>query len=206
MGQQNRMTPEGELVAADWRGALTGNRGCLHVETPEGPVLGTRRWAHQAWVSCALSFRGRWRPLMPPRRWTALFFWDEAAAFAAGHLPCGECRYAAHDAMRHAWAAAGLPGKTAAERHRHLHAHRVRRDRTRVTVEAATADLPDGTVVLVDSGAMLIASRRGHRWQPAAGGWQGNAVPLPSRAQVLTPWPVVGLFSAGYRPDWRLVR
>ena len=29
---------------------------------------------------------------MPPGRWTALFFLDEATALAAGHRPCGYCR------------------------------------------------------------------------------------------------------------------
>ena len=29
-----------------------------------------------------------------PGRWTPLFFWDEAVAFAAGHRPCALCRHA----------------------------------------------------------------------------------------------------------------
>ncbi|MEM9783984.1 MAG: hypothetical protein AAF899_16115 [Pseudomonadota bacterium] len=200
------MTPEGEIVAAPWRGALTGNRGCLHIETAEGPVLGRRRWAHQAWVACAMSFRGRWRPLMPPRRWTALFFWDEAAAFAAGHLPCGECRHADHARFREAWSAAGQPGTTAVERHRHMHRHRVRRDRSRVLAPVAPVDagtLPDGVVVLSGGGPMLLHGDAAHPWI-SAGGW-GAAAPRPSgQLDVLTPWPVVEAFRAGYRPDWRV--
>ena len=37
---------------------------------------------------------------------TALFFWDEAQALAAGHRPCGECRYLDHQRFKAAWAAA----------------------------------------------------------------------------------------------------
>ena len=39
---------------------------------------------------------------MSPRRYTELFFLDEAVALAAGHRPCYECRR--HD--YHAWTAA----------------------------------------------------------------------------------------------------
>ena len=55
------------------------------------------------WIACRLEFRGRWRPIMQPGRWTELFFLDEAAAFAAGHRPCAECRHADFVRFKHAW-------------------------------------------------------------------------------------------------------
>ena len=104
---QNRVTPFGEIVSAPWRGALMGNRGCLH--DGDGH-LGVRRWRHQHWVCCLTAFRGRVRDPMPAGRWTALFFWDEAVALAAGHRPCGQCRYVDYQRFKSAWQDAGLPG------------------------------------------------------------------------------------------------
>lgn len=40
------------------------------------------------WISCVLDWRGGWRDVMPPGRWTPLFFLDEATALAAGHRSC----------------------------------------------------------------------------------------------------------------------
>ena len=44
------------------------------------------------WLICQLEFNGRKQELMHPKRYTQLFFLDEAVALAAGHRPCGECR------------------------------------------------------------------------------------------------------------------
>jgi hypothetical protein len=40
-----------------------------------------------------LEFKGRRRQQWAPGRLTELFFLDEATGLAAGHRPCGECRY-----------------------------------------------------------------------------------------------------------------
>ncbi len=141
MPLENRVTPSGEIVAAPWRGSLMGNRGILHDGRRR---LGTARWRHKAWIACVLAFRGRQRTVMAPGRYTELFFWDEAAALAAGHRPCWECRRADARRFRAAWQAAGLPGATAAEMDRLLHAARVTRNRRQVTHEAELAGLPDG--------------------------------------------------------------
>ncbi len=68
---------------------FTGNRGVLHNDRQE---LLTQRWRHKAWIVCVLQYKDWRRQLMTPRRWTELFFLDEATAFAAGHRPCGFCR------------------------------------------------------------------------------------------------------------------
>ncbi len=44
------------------------------------------------WLICELEFNGRKQEIMHPKRYTQLFFLDEAVALAAGHRPCGECR------------------------------------------------------------------------------------------------------------------
>ena len=91
MPLQNRVTPTGEIVADPGRGLLMGNRGCLH-----GPDrrLGVARWRSKLWICCVLDWKGVRRDPMPPGRWTALFFLDEATALAAGHRPCAYCRRA----------------------------------------------------------------------------------------------------------------
>ena len=80
MPLQNRVTPTGEIVADPARGTLMGNRGCLH--TPDRR-LGAARWRSKLWICCLLDFKGVRRDPMPPGRWTALFFLDEATAFAS---------------------------------------------------------------------------------------------------------------------------
>lgn len=202
MTLQNRVTPFGDIVAEPWRGALTGNRGILH---RDDRTLGVSRWKHRNWVCCVTEFRGRHRHPMPldPRRWTALFFWDEAVALAAGHRPCGECRYRDHRRFMEAWAAAGLPGTRAAEVDRVLHPARVTRRREQVRYQARTADLPDGTFVqvaetkrlpmLLWEGALFHLSLADGAYLPAG--------PPPEEVTVLTPRPTVAVLAAGYRPE-----
>lgn len=200
MPLQNRVTPFGEIVRANWRGALTGNRGCLHDDNGE---LGVRRWRHQNWVCCLTEFRGRKRDPMPPNRWTALFFWDEAVALTAGHRPCGECRYRDYHRFMDAWHAAGLPGQGPREVDRHLHAARVTRKRDQVRFEAKTSDLPDGTFVMVAEAEhcpMLIWEGRLWHLSPEDGKYF-DAGPVPQAVTVLTPRPMVDVIRAGYAPQ-----
>jgi hypothetical protein len=77
MPLQNRVTPSGEIVTDPSRGLLMGNRGCLH---GQGATLGVSRWRSKLWICCLLSYKGVQRDPMPPGRWTALFFLDEATA------------------------------------------------------------------------------------------------------------------------------
>src|ERR1700761_3823784 len=101
MAMRNRVLPDGSIVAVAGRGAWMGNRGCLH----EGHEI-VRPWRLRAWITCQLSFRGRRVAQWAPRRYTPLFFYDEAVAFAAGHRPCGECRHRDYLAYRDAAGAA----------------------------------------------------------------------------------------------------
>jgi hypothetical protein len=209
MPLQNRVTPFGEIVAQPWRGLLMGNRGCLH--DADGRI-GARRWRTQAWIACATEFRGRRRDPMPPGRWTALFFWDEAAALAAGHRPCGECRRVDYRRFMAAWAEAGLPGGPGSGEtdaggprlvDRHLHRLRVTRTRQQVRFRAETADLPDGTFVTVEKTHHLpMLLWQGRLWHLSlSGGRYDYAGPPPRHVTVLTPQPIVQVLAAGYRPS-----
>jgi len=100
MPRQNRVTPYGELIAVPDRGMFWGNRGPLLDR--EGRLARYSRG--QAWVICVLSFKGRRRQQWTPGRLTELYFLDEATGLAAGHRPCGECRYREYQAFKHAWA------------------------------------------------------------------------------------------------------
>src|SRR5580693_1727779 len=102
MPRQNRVTPDGMLIAVPDRGLFWGNRGSLH---DSGGQL-VRYSRGKAWAICVLSFKGRRRELWAPGRLTELFFLDEATGLAAGHRPCGECRYRDYQAFKDAWAAA----------------------------------------------------------------------------------------------------
>jgi hypothetical protein len=203
MPLQNCVLPTGEIVAQPWRGALMGNRGCLH--DAEGK-LGTARWRHANWVCCLTEFRGRHRAPMPlpgsASVYTALFFWDEACALAAGHRPCAECRNADYKRYKAAWAAAGLPGRTAGEIDRVLHRARVGRDRRQIRHTAPWDRVPDGAFLETGGAAHLKWRDRLWRWSP--GGYAEAGPVQPGDVAVLTPAPSVAVIRAGYVPTVRL--
>jgi len=89
MPLQNRVTPFGEIIAIPACGTFMGNRRILHDGDKK---LGSARWRTMAWITCALEFKERRRTVMGPGTYTELFFLDEAAACAAGHRTCAECR------------------------------------------------------------------------------------------------------------------
>lgn len=196
---QNRVTPAGEIVADPARGLLMGNRGCLH---GADRVLGTARWRSKLWICCVLEWRDVRRDPMPPGRWTALFFMDEATALAAGHRPCGYCRRPAYLAFAEAWQrSAGLARRPrAAEMDARLHAERVdARTRRQLTRRARAAQLPDGVMVLRRGAPGLLAGGRFLPW--SFGGYLAPvALPPDAPVQLMTPPSTVGAIRGGYRP------
>lgn len=194
MPRQNRVTPEGEIVADPARGTLMGNRGRLH--RPDG-TLGPARWTTKAWIACALTFKDRHRTIMAPGSYTELFFLDEATAFAAGHRPCAECRREVFRAFRVLWSAVHGPA-SAPEIDACLHAARTRHDRTKVTFEAPARDLPDGTMIRTAQGPALLHGSAALPWSP--GGYRQPVDRPGGRVTVLTPAPLVALLHAGICP------
>ncbi len=195
---QNRVLPTGEIVATPERGMLMGNRGCLHLPDRR---LGVTRWRTKMWISCVLKWGGVRRDVMPPGRWTALFFLDEATALSAGHRPCGYCRRADHLAFGEAWRRAeGLAERPrAAQMDIELHAERVDRQRRKLTRPAPLGSLPDGAMVRFDGTIALLSGERLLPWSLSGYGAPTTRDPAAT-VEVLTPPKMLGALAQGYRP------
>jgi hypothetical protein len=191
---RNRVTPLGDIVAIPLRGAWTGNRGILH----RGREI-VRFHAGNLWIACARQFRGRWREQWQPGRYTYLFFHDEAVSFAAGHRPCAECRRAAYNAFRTAWADGldvDLP--SAATMNRQLHRERLWPGTHRRRFhEMAWRDLPDGVFVLLDGRPAVVVDDHLTEWTNAGYG-ERRPRPHTGTATVITPPSSVAALRAGY--------
>ena len=187
MAHRNRVTPYGEIVASALRGAWMGNRGCLH----HGHDI-VRPWNGKRWIICALEFKGWIAPKWAPGRWTALFFHDEAVAFAAGHRPCALCRRADYLRYRAALDATGADEIDAV-----LHGERLGGRRKRLHA-IAWRDLPNGTFVDVGGAPCAVLGDRLRRWDAASGYGAELARPTRGDARVLTPPASVQVLLAGY--------
>lgn len=194
MPERNRVTPTGEIVATPLRGAWTGNRGQLN----QGSEI-VRFHAGNLWIVCALSFRGRRRPLWLPNRWTPLFFHDEAVAFAAGHRPCGECRHRSYTEYKATWAEAlGGPPPSAGEINRRLHAERIFPGTHRRRYHRLEwTELPDGAFVLRDELPHLVRGRHLVAWSADGYGAEQRR-PRRGRATAITPPATLAVLRAGY--------
>src|SRR5215470_6646161 len=203
MPLQNRVTPSGEIVADPSRGLLMGNRGCLH---GQGRTLGVSRWRSKLWICCLLDFKGVQRDPMPPGRWTALFFLDEATALSAGHRPCAYCRRPDYLAFTQAWRAARhLPrSPLAADMDAALHAERTDRYRRKLSYRAQAAELPDGVMVRIGGEPGLLIGGQACPWSfRGYGAPPASPSPFtagPGEVEVLTPPSIVAAITAGYRP------
>jgi hypothetical protein len=197
MPLQNRVRPDGAIVADATRGLFMGNRaGRLH---DQGRHLGRRRWAGKAWICCLTTFDGRHRTVMGDG-YTELFFLDEATALAAGHRPCFECRRAHATRFAELWnVARGQPGRApAAEMDAVLHAERVDRAGTKRLHRMAMAEVADGAIVVVDGVMGLWWHGRHWPWRPE--GYGPPAHVKASYCVTLTPPSIVAVLGAGYRP------
>ncbi len=187
MPERNRVTPYGEIVTSPLRGRWMGNRGCLH----RGHDV-VRPWNGKRWIICALEYKGWVAPKWAPGRWTALFFYDEAVAFAAGHRPCALCRRADYLRYRDAF---GAPGADAID----ARLHDERRDGRRKRVHAiAWRDVPNGAFVEIE-GAPHVALPHGlRRWNAVSGYSEIRTRPVRGDATVLTPPASLAVLRAGY--------
>ena len=204
MPRRNCVDPWGDLYAATGRGLFTGNRGCL-VDDRENVV---RHHGSSLWITCKTEFRGwRW-PLARPKRWTPIFFLDEAVALAAAHRPCAFCRRDEYNAYRESIGRAlGLSRRLlATDLNIRLSAERYRRGRglsragDRLLWTTDYAELPDGVVVIDCEGAPRLKTRE---WllRFSFDGWcEPTPLPRGEPATVLTPPTSVAALRGGYRP------
>lgn len=201
MPLRNRVTPFNEIVSIAARGTLMGNRGRLH---DADRTLSRRLYTTRAWVACLLRFNNRHRPVMQPNRYTELFFLDEPTALAAGHRPCGQCRYADYHRFLAAWRAGNdRPQASLAEIDAQLQDDRLDKSvRRQKRFSASASDLPDGAMVslpLEPGAAFLIWQGRLMEWA-ASGYHSSRTMPASLQVEVLTPRSTVKALAAGYRP------
>jgi hypothetical protein len=197
MPLQNRVTPQGEIIATPHRGLFTGNRGIIH--DPATKTLLNKRWSSPAWLTCVCEFRGRRRKVMGGRSWTELFFLDEATAFAAGHRPCFYCRRDDANRFRAAWERGnGITHIKAPEIDAVLHRERLAARKKRLhALPMPLGRLPDGAMVQQGAESYLIAQGRALQWSPAGYRKASNAI---DGAMLLTPPSSLRALGAGYKP------
>lgn len=196
--RRNRVTPWGEIVATELRGAWLGNRGILH---QDNEIVRSHTSTH--WITCALTYRDRRVLQWEPHHYTALFFHDEAVALAAGHRPCARCRRADYDAYSRALASAGTaaPGTAApgaGQLDHQLHAERlVRGTRRRRTSRAGWGDLPSGAFVVADDATLLVLDDAVVPWTRSGYGARRRR-PAAGSVDLLTPASSVLALRGGY--------
>lgn len=191
MPLQNRVLATGDIVADDARGMFMGNRGILHGTQK---VLGKKRWAHKAWVTCVLKHKDWHRTVMSPNHYTELFFLDEAVALAAGHRPCALCRRDGYTAYRHA---ANLTG-SAKEMDTALHKERaIPRHFTQRRHQRHISQLPDGAIILENTPALLF---EGALFPISQAGYAAPVDRPTGEVTVLTPPTSLRALQNDYRP------
>lgn len=193
MPERNRVDPYGAIIATPLRGSWMGNRGCIH----RGRDI-VRQWAMPHWIICALEYKGHVAPKWVPGRWTALFFYDEAVAFAAGHRPCALCR---RQAYKEYLAAANASGAEALDRA--LHKERLDGRHKRLH-SISWRELPAGAFVEIDNTPHLVCDDRLVAWSPSLGYGEPRARPPSGNATVLTPPTSLRAIASGYPLDVRL--
>jgi hypothetical protein len=145
-----------------------------------------------------LSFKGRRRQQWQPGRLTELYLLDEATGLAAGHRPCGECRYRDYQAFKRTWAHALAPAG-APEIDAGLDASRLIRPGVRRRYQAPLAGLPSGTMVDIGGDPWLVTDGRLLAWTP--GGYAERPVTVPrGPVTVITPQVTVAVLAVGYQP------
>lgn len=199
MPLQNRVLPNGNIVASSSRGTLMGNRGLLHNDLKEL----TRPFRLKAWVTCELTFKGRKRQLMAPGMYTELFFLDEVTALAAGHRPCAECRRERFNEFKQAWQEAHSQSADSkikvAEIDSLLHVQRMSPDGSNAKWKAGLTDLPVGTVIECDDRFYAVHTRGLLPWSLDGYGKPVNGMEM-GEVTVVTPRATVAALAAGFRP------
>lgn len=201
MPHQNRVDPFGQLNAVNARGAWMGNRGILHDE--RGQIVA--KWRLKRWIICVLNFKERHRQVFTPRRYTELFFLDEATAFSAGHRPCAECQRKRYNEFCLAWSEANpelSKGKVlrADDIDRQLHTERTLRGGGKQSYQSDLAALPSGT--FIDRGGLAYLLWNGKLLAWTFGGYGPPiAIQRNEIVRVMTPLSIVSAFKANFVPQ-----
>ncbi len=190
MPLQNRVKPNGELVATPELGTLMGNRGGKFHR--DDRTLSKRRWATTHWICCELHWKDAHHEPMG-QGYTSLFFLDEVTALAAGHRPCFFCRRPDAKAF--------LGGRKVEEFDRQLHSERLilLPEGGRWRTEGITdGDFPQGTMFAKDNKFYALKNKLLLRWS-----FSGYTDATPFRPMnVLTPPSIIAILQAGYTPRW----
>jgi hypothetical protein len=204
MPLQNRVNPFSVLTATPERGGWTGNRGVIH--NAHKQIV--KNHAVKYWITCVLAYKDYQRVVMSPNRWTELFFLDEATAFAAGHRPCGFCRYADFKRFKNLWLTAngkryGLIDTTKMDAiDAFIHTERLDAQGHQKTFQAALATLPDGTFITFEdtTKAYLWYQQNLYEWS-FSGYTKVTSYEKNQDVTVLTPFSYVEVFKLGYVPQ-----
>ena len=196
---QNRVFPDGAIVATPQRGTMYGNRGGKIHDQASRQLHKTKRWVTKQWICCVLQFKDRRRPLMGPG-YTEMFFLDEVTALAAGHRPCFECRR--RDALRfaYAWRNDGTR-ESAPEMDRVLHSQRIEGKAKRLT-SRSWAELPIGS--MISHGDRFVAKAPSGPLLWSMDGYKpfSDAAGLEGLVKCLTPESILATLQNGYEPQW----
>ncbi len=202
MSLQNRVNPFGEIFASESRGTFTGNRGVIHRNKKIITPFKTKYW-----ITCALEYKNAKRQVMTEKRWTELFFLDEATAFAAGHRPCAFCRYPKFKLFKNLWLEANeknyyLPDTSVKSIDAVLHAERIDGNGRKIFFYDNLENLPNGTFIQPENSGdcYMYFDKKLLRWTPF-GYAEILEIPGNTSVKVLTPKTVVAVFLKGYVPD-----
>ena len=197
---QNRVMPDGRIVASAVRGTWMGNRGQLH--DGSGARVIRRRHQTKSWSICALEFKERRVTQWQPGSYTPLFFVDEASALAAGHRPCAGCRRSSYNDFRMKWAwthPCRAPYATAIDAQ--LHAERFPdADGRRLLIEMPWALLPTGAFVMLGGDQPAVVLGGSVAPYDEHGGCYLPVVERPTTgfARALTPPSTLAVLQRGY--------
>ena len=207
---QNKVDPWGNLNVTPEHGAWLGNRGILHNDEKQ-IVKPSKPWQHNCWITCLPKFTKKdstniRRELFSEGTYSELFFLDEATAFAAGHRPCGECRFKRYKEFKSEWIAANRdlvssenpPSK---EMDKMLQKQRAIPGGGKQTYEAPIESLPAGTMIELDGAAFLLWRGMLYCWSFTGYHPYGRNVAPDTKVKVLTPESIVRMFAGGFIPE-----
>jgi hypothetical protein len=204
MPLQNRVTPFGDIISTNARGTLMGNRGCLHNNNQQI----VKNYESEAWITCCLYYKGQKRKIMSPKKYTELFFLDEATSFSAGHRPCSLCRHQDYLQFKNTWLKANSDNYNIVDSKIQtidsiIHSERIDKDGNKITYIDNLSFLPDGSFVCLFDDLKtyyLYFNNFLLKWNDS--GYSDKITShINQQVIVLTPKSIVNTFRHGYKPQ-----